>query len=347
MINAIEENQIINSLVRNFKRSPLQINQLHSTDSELIQIEASEESILAITTDSIVEEIRLGLYDDPYLMGWMIVMANLSDLAAVGADPIGILISEIIPNYFDDNSKTKLQKGINDACDESKTYVLGGDTNFGDKLILNGTAVGIIRGRNVISRIGSKPDDILYTSGEIGSGNALALTKLVYKSEYDHKYKPSARLIEGKLLREYASTCMDTSDGLISTIDQLMRLNNLGFKLNDNWESSLDANSKILFEKYNLPLWLLLAGQHGEFELLFTIPKSNETKFLHSASCIDWRPIKLGEVTNNYEIILPIYGHNILLDGKKIRNLANVTNLNISQYLESLLDLDKNFRECR
>ena len=224
MINSIEENQIISSLVKYFKRSPLQINQLHSSDSELIQLKVSEGSILAITTDSIVEEIGLGLYDDPYLMGWMIVMANLSDLAAVGADPLGILISEILPNNFDDNFQTKLQKGISDACDESKTFVLGGDTNFGDKPILNGTAVGIISGGNIISRIGYNPDDILYASGEIGSGNALALTKLVYKSEQDHKYKPSARLTEGKLIREYASTCMDTSDGLISTLGSGLRI---------------------------------------------------------------------------------------------------------------------------
>ena len=68
----------------------------------LFRLEVSESSILAITTDSIVEEIRLGLYDDPYLIGWMIVMVNLSDLAAVGADPLGILISEIFPNNLDD-----------------------------------------------------------------------------------------------------------------------------------------------------------------------------------------------------------------------------------------------------
>ena len=86
---------------------------------------------------------------------------------------------------------------------------------------------------------------------------------------------------------------------------------------------------------------------NGEFELLFTIPKSKETKFLHSASSIDWRPIKLGKATKINEIILPIYDQNIVLDSQKIRNLANITNLNISQYLQSLLELDKNFRGKR
>lgn len=344
MMNSIEENQIINSLVKNFKRSPLQINQLHSSDSELIRLESNEKSILTITTDSIVEEIKLGLYDDPYLMGWMIVMVNLSDLAAVGADPLGILISEIFPNNLDDTFKNKLQKGISDACNTSGTYVLGGDTNFGDQLILNGTAVGILHSGNIISRIGCKPDDILYTSGKIGSGNALALTKLVYKSEQDYKYKPMARLQEGKLIRKYASACMDTSDGVISTLDQLMRLNNFGFSFNDNWSTSLETNSKILFEKYKLPLWLLLAGQHGEFELFFTIPKPNEIDFLKSASDINWNPIKIGKVTKECQITIPMYGQYIGIDSRDIRNLANITNLNISIYLQSLLEIDKSYR---
>ena len=344
-MNSIEENQIINSLVKNFKRSPLQINQLHSSDSELIRLDTSESSILTITTDSIVEEIKLGLYDDPYLIGWMIVMVNLSDLAAVGADPLGILISEIFPNNLDDTFKNKLQKGISDACNTSGTYVLGGDTNFGDQLILNGTAVGILHSGNIISRIGCKPDDILYTSGEIGSGNALALTKLVYKSEQDYKYKPMARLQEGKLIRKYASACMDTSDGVISTLDQLMRLNNFGFSFNDNWSTSLETNSKILFEKYNLPLWLLLAGQHGEFELLFTIPKPNEIDFLKSASDINWTPIIIGKVTKECQITIPMYGQYIVVDSREIRNLANITDLNISKYLQSLLEIDKSYRQ--
>jgi len=345
MINSIEENQIINSLVRNFKRSPLQINQLHSSDSELIRLETNESSILTITTDSIVEEIKLGLYDDPYLIGWMIVMVNLSDLAAVGADPLGILISEILPHNLDDTFINKLQKGISDACNASGTYVLGGDTNFGDQLILNGTAVGIISGGNAISRVGCSPDDILYTSGEIGSGNALALTKLVYKSEQDYKYKPMARLQEGKVIRQYASACMDTSDGVISTLDQLMRLNNFSFTLNDDWTSSLEINSKILFNKYNLPLWLLLAGQHGEFELLFTIPRSNEIDFLKSASDINWSPIKIGKVTKECQITIPMYGQYIAIDSREIRNLANITDLNISKYLQSLLEIDKSYRQ--
>ncbi|MCK5456238.1 MAG: hypothetical protein KAI45_03860, partial [Melioribacteraceae bacterium] len=112
-----------------------------------------------------------------------------------------------------------------------------------------------------------------------------------------------------------------------------------------NWSTSLETNSKILFEKYNLPLWLLLAGQHGEFELLFTIPRSNEIDFLKSASDINWNPIKIGKVTKECQITIPMYRQYIAIDSQKIRNLANITNLNISKYLQSLLEIDKSYRQ--
>ena len=97
-LNEILENKIINSLISGFERSPHQLNYPHESDAEIIQL--NDNTKLAITTDSISEEISTGLYDDPYLIGWMIVTVNISDLAAVGATPIGILISEIIPKTF-------------------------------------------------------------------------------------------------------------------------------------------------------------------------------------------------------------------------------------------------------
>ena len=61
----------------------------------LIQIPGTS-LVIAITTDSIVKELKTGLYSDPYTIGWMTVLANASDLAAVGPEPSGILISETL-----------------------------------------------------------------------------------------------------------------------------------------------------------------------------------------------------------------------------------------------------------
>jgi len=91
-------------------------------------------------------------------------------------------------------------------------------------------------------------------------------------------YRPSARLAQGKTLLEIANCCMDTSDGTISTLDQIMRLNNCGIKLIDDWKNFVDEESANVCKQSNVPLWFLLAGYHGEFELIFSIDPNSEQK---------------------------------------------------------------------
>ena len=71
MLNEIIENSNISKIASCYKRSPLQVNKIHESDSEIIKLK--DNIFLAITTDSISEEIETGLYDDPWLIGWMAV----------------------------------------------------------------------------------------------------------------------------------------------------------------------------------------------------------------------------------------------------------------------------------
>ena len=251
MLDQIGENKFINTLIRNFSRSPMQLNGVHQSDSELIRLTTDSETTLAITTDTIAEEIDTGLYSDPYLIGWMTAMVNFSDLAAVGAKPVGLLTSLILPDDIQQDYLDQIQYGIRDACDACGTYLIGGDINTGNKLILTGCAVGTVNGGKVITRNGIRPNDLVYASGYLGSGNTFALTQLFQFQNKNFDYKPYARIKEGQLIRKWANVCMDTSDGLIATLDQLMRLNNMGFCMDSNLEDIMSSRSVEIFnEKY-------------------------------------------------------------------------------------------------
>jgi thiamine-monophosphate kinase len=336
-LNSILENQKINKLLSDFKGSPYQLNKPHESDAEIIKF---NDDLLAITTDSISEEIITGLYDDPYIIGWMIVTVNMSDLAAVGASPLGILTSEIIPKNYSEDKIKELQKGISDACEEYNTFVLGGDTNDGESLILTGTAIGIIQNKKPISRLGCKPGEILFSSGKLGTGNAYAVSKLISQTNSFSKYKPLARIKESSTLSKYASCCMDTSDGLIAILDQLMRLNNVGFELNNYWQNIIDDDALEFSKNLNLPPWLLFAGQHGEFELIFTIPNELENSFLAEALKYELNPIELGRVISEKEIKIPLYDELISINTAFIRNLPIEADGDINHYLKMLLEYD-------
>jgi thiamine-monophosphate kinase len=341
MLNEIIENSNISKIASCYKRSPLQVNKLHESDAEIIKL--NQDLYLAITTDSISEEIETSLYDDPWLIGWMAVTVNLSDIAAVGAKPIGLVISQIIPDNTDKAFIKRLSEGIANACEEYGTYILGGDLNSGTQLIITGTATGIIDNGNILTRKGIKEGDILFITGRAGLGNAYALNKFSNMQGLSINYQPKARIKEGMLLREYASACMDTSDGVISTIDQLSRINNTGFTINE-YEHLIHPEALKVSEYYNFPSWLFLAGQHGEFELIFSIPKERAEDFIKQVGKINWHPIELGNATKNSTITLPLYNKTAKLDTGYIRNLYNSVNNDKSRYIEKLLQLDQQLR---
>ena len=357
----IIENKIINNLTKSFMRSTAQLNKVHETDAEIIQLDNSPFD-LAITIDTISEEIKAGLYSDPYQIGWMSVMVNMSDLAAVGASPLGIVISQILSKEIPQEYLDKIQAGINDACFECGTFVLGGDTNFGDELIISGCAIGTIEKGKYLKRVGCKVGDKIFTSGKVGSGNSYAVQKLLLNNaqidsrlcgndnlEYTGpklEFYPEAKLGWRNFLYKYSSSCIDTSDGVLSSLDQLMRLNKVGFKFRADWDESIDEISKQLFNYYNLPLWLLFAGEHGEFELLFSIPAEKEIEFLKETSQLDFSPIYLAEATEDVNIRIKIYNKEQSLDTEKIRNLAFEKDFSPTQYLQKLLELDTSLKNA-
>lgn len=342
-MNTINENQFIQKLTGHFHRSPLQINQLQESDAEIIQLSLEPLTRLALTTDSIAEEISLGLYDDPYLIGWMAVMVNMSDLAAVGAEPLGLLTAEVLPHDYPSEALSRLQEGIHDACTACSTYILGGDTNAGERLVITGCAVGKIIQNQGLSRMGCSAGDLLYTTNVLGVGNAFALSRIMNLEAITGKrvnYHPRARLTEGQTLCGLASACMDTSDGVISTLDQLMRLNNVGFALEENWESLLHPEAKELALTAGIPPWLMLAGQHGEFELVFTVPQHLESCLLDPAKIKGWLPLRLGKVVEEPAVSIPLYGERIRLDTARIRNLPNEVNGAVDAYIKQLCSID-------
>lgn len=343
MTTTIAEISLIEKLTQQFRRSPLQVNSLQEADAEIIRLDNEGSVCLAVTTDSIVEEIASGLYDDPYLIGWMTVIANMSDLAAVGAIPLGILISEVLPEGIPEEWLAELQRGVENACEACGSFVLGGDTNTGGQLLLTGCAVGTTRRDRLLSRTGAHAGDRLYATRLLGIGNAFALEHFTNHEDGSKKtisYQPYARLQEGQAIAGIASACMDTSDGALTTLDQLMRVNHVGFEIESDMDLILHPQAKLAAAGTGVPAWLMLAGQHGEFELIFTVSPENEMKMLETADRSNWQPLRLGRVIRNEEIRLPLNGRMTIVDTGRIRNLAAECGGDIRKYIQELCLID-------
>ena len=327
---------MIERLARALPRSPRQLNALHASDAELVHITGT--TVLAVTTDGIVEEIATGLYADPALIGWMTVVVNASDLAAVGANPLGIVVCETLPPTMGPDDIAALQRGIADASLAHGLPVLGGDTNSGEQLQVVGTALGLVEGGAPLTRLGAASGDRLFASGPLGLGSVFAFTQLIRAGVINAPpFRPHARLHEGSLLRPFASACMDTSDGLLATLDELGRLNGVGFRLTLPVEGMLHGAALRLAEAQQLPPWTMLAGPHGEFELVFTVPAVKADVFRCAAAADGWTAVELGEVVAGSGTTLAPDDGSLSLDTGKIRNLFLECGGKVERYVQALV----------
>lgn len=325
MISTVRELTLIESLTAGLTRSPHQLNGLQESDAEILRL--GPELLLAITTDTIAEEIAAGLYADPWLAGWMAVMVNFSDIAAVGAEPQGILIAQTFPAGMREADRARVQAGIQDACTACGSHVLGGDTNQGEKLSITGTAVGTISSGRPMMRRGVCPGDQIYCTGPLGRGNAFAAAMLGHLP-LPPAFSPTARLREGMAIRVAAAACMDSSDGLLATLDQLGRVNDVGFDLSTSWQRAMDPSALHCAREMDIPPWVFLAGPHGEFELVFTIREGAAPTQPQGLSICGVPCIYLGRASRERQVRLPGMGSfsltTLLRYGIWIRRMAMV-----------------------
>jgi thiamine-monophosphate kinase len=337
------ENEYFTRIRSSFAQADFQVNQLLESDAELIRI--TDTQVLAITTDQIVEEIEAGIYTDPYQMGWMSVIANLSDLAAVGAEALVFLSNLQVPKDLSTEFLETITRGINDACLEYNCFVAGGDTNFSKNLQLGGTALGVINDNKCIMRKGNQPGDRLYMSGPMGLGSAFAFEKLMKNQEPEYSFLPKAKISEGIVIRKYGSSCIDTSDGFFHAISNLMYINRNGIWLKGELEDLLMEKFKDTMINSDLPSWILLAGPHGEFELLFTVNSRYEDRFLKEAHRLAWFPIKIGEIINDPVFSFYHKGISYTCDPDGISNLYEKCGDNLTSFIKLLLENQQSWKQ--
>jgi len=342
-MHEIVENRLIDQWVSGFTRPANRVNAAHESDAELVELPGNPDRLLAVTIDTVAEEIAEGIYRDPFTAGWVAIVASLSDLSAVGADPLGLVVAVTLDGTKPPEFNAGVAKGMEAACRAGGTAILGGDTNFGDRTILTGCALGLVPRRRILSRRGCSSGDIVYASGPFGSGNALGLARLAGLPDEafpEELYRPAPRLAEGRLLREHATCCMDTSDGLFATLDQLARINNVGFRIECDWQKMLARPALELGRRTGTPGWAFAAAPHGEFELVATIAPEREQEFLTASAEQGVQFLRLGTVQERPEITLVFSsGRAVDVDLAPFRNLLFEVGGDLKRFQPEFLQL--------
>ncbi|MBK9088800.1 MAG: hypothetical protein IPL90_07025 [Holophagales bacterium] len=329
----VAENRRLTRWADLLPRAPGQRGGVHETDAELVEL--GDGRLLALTVDTVCEEIRLGLYRDPRTAGRLAAAAALSDLAAVGAEPLGLLLSVTLPADDADAVQEAVARGVAETASAAGTFVLGGDTNDGDELSVGCTAAGTVPCGAELRRLGIAPGDLLFSAGPLGLGAAVAASTLFAGGTLlpESALAPPSRIAHGIALRGIASAAMDTSDGLLATLDQLARLNGIALHVTRAPEEILEPRALEAARRLCLPPLALLAATQGEQELVFAVPPRNVPSLEAAAARLAWTPVSLGHAEPGSGVFV----NGVPFDGARSRNLLAASAGDLVTYASALV----------
>ncbi|MDG6217859.1 MAG: thiamine-phosphate kinase [Candidatus Thermoplasmatota archaeon] len=267
------------------------------------------------SSDMISEKTHIPRKMSPWQIGWFIIAINLSDIAAKGGIPLGVLLSVGLPRTYPESSFIELLNGASSCATAFNTTIIGGDTKEHETVVLTGTAMGKIKKNLFMSRKGAKTDDVVAVTGSLGKAAAgfYTLEHEQRTETVNRLSEPTPRVFEGMALAETTKVhcCMDISDGLSSSLYQLSELNRVGFEIKQNLlpispelesYSERDSNSDIL---------QLALHFGGDYELLLTTSKEDIPILRKSLKQFDTNLSVIGKVTKEQKIQL-------ITDQKKI-----------------------------
>lgn len=331
----VAENSRLTRWAELLPRAPQQLGGVHETDAELVPL--GDGRLLALTVDTVAEEIEHGLYRNPTTAGRIAVTAALSDLAAVGAETIGLLLSVTLPGRDAEATQEAVARGVAEAAGQAGTWVLGGDTNEGPALSIGCSAAGLVPKESVLTRMGARPGERVFVTGPLGLGAARAAAAFLAEPSLlpEEDFRPPCRLAHGRALRGVASAVMDTSDGLLATLDQLARLNGIAIRLTRPATELLHPRAAAAGQRTGFSPVALLGVLHGEFELAFTVPESRRAALARAAALLDWAPLEIGIV----EPGRGIFAGGRPVDGARLRNLFSECRRDPASYAAALREM--------
>lgn len=230
---------------------------------------------LVISTDVVSRASHLPKGMTEWQIGWFAAAVNFSDIAAMGARPIGLVMAYVLPRDMPFEDLQRISKGVRDCCAFVGADLLGGDTKEGDKMVIAGTAIGLVDKGRMLLRRGARDGDLLAVTGPIGSAAAgyAALNRGIFAPRsVKALLEPQPRTKEGAILAASGkvTSCMDITDGLAYSIGELSRQSGVGFEV--QW-CSIPRGEEVekVAEKSGVLVEDLLMHFGGDYELLFTV----------------------------------------------------------------------------
>jgi thiamine-monophosphate kinase len=282
---------------------------LHAVDKEVLigigddaaGVRFSNGADILITTDLLAEGIHFDLRYTPfYKLGAKALLANISDIAAMGGKPRYAVIAIALPQHIKVEDFDELYRGIKRAADSYNISIIGGDTSASKSgLMINITLLGESQRGYAIKRSSAKKGDKIFVTGTLGDSSAgLELLKKGKRSGYliQRHLLPTPRVKEGVFLSKnrLATSMIDVSDGLATDLNHICGQSKVGAII---YEDKIPLSKELKGAKLRKsPLDYALSGGE-DYELLFTVKARDVEKIYNEISKGRLSASMIGDIT--------------------------------------------------
>ena len=273
---------------------------------------------LAVTADTLVAGVHFLEDVHPVDLGYKSLAVNLSDLAAMGADPAWFTLCITLPEQ-DENWIRGFTQGMAILAHEYQVPLVGGDTTKGP-LTVSVQVAGWVPAGKALRRSAAQVGDTLYVTGELG-WPGLGLDHLQKRQKLcgkhqlyalDHLLRPQPQVQLAQVIRDYVHACIDISDGLTADLTHILKASQKGAELDI---AALPVAEPLRHLQAGDRDGLLEALNFGdEYQLLFTAPVTAHAAVAAAAASVGGDVYRIGCITDSGKLT-DDRGHLIIAKG--------------------------------
>lgn len=279
-VSDVGEKQIIREFIKPFFNAH---NDPYGVGDDCAMVPLASDIIL-LSTDRVPADLtafRLGILDYEGL-GNYLARLNLSDIAACGGHPFGLLLNLGLPGTFSYEDVKAICQGFRRQVETTGCRVLGGDMTSSNEISISATSIGVVPRDQVLRRGGAKPGDSIFVSRPAGMTPAAFEYFLGTRSEelperdvtvLRSQFTAMAPMLAlGRLLAEskMCTSCMDNTDGIGQSLSELAEASDASFIVDSSWVIIPDLVARIASIKKKAPFDFLFNGG-ADFSLIGTL----------------------------------------------------------------------------
>jgi thiamine-monophosphate kinase len=270
----------------------------------------ANDKVAVLKTDMLVAKTDVPQTMSLYQAARKAIVMNVSDFASKGVQPQAALVALGLPEGLTENDITQIAKGLDDGARQYGAYVVGGDTNQANDLIISVMLYGTQEKSKLLLRTGATASDILAVTGSFGkpaAGICALLTGLKAPGEVvgerllESVFLPKARLSEGLALAKSGAVgaSMDSSDGLAWSLHELGRQSNVGFTVT---EAPIAEEAASFARTNGLDPFDLMFYGGEEYELVITVKAEKWSIAEAAVKAVGGQLFPIGKATKNMDI---------------------------------------------